>query len=81
MEAPDDSESDCCRKENSADENTGVDAMLDSAAINVMSSVTEGATTRRRRRGMPIAQLVQRVRAQYGATMLSPLPLPRLGRS
>ena len=51
LEAYDDSESECCRRENSPQENAAIDAILDRAAANIMSSVLELDTTRRRRRG------------------------------
>ena len=50
LEAYDDSESECCRHENSPQENAEIDAILDRAAANIVSSVLELDTTRRRRR-------------------------------
>ena len=50
LEAYDDSESACCRRENSLQENAAIDAILDRAAANIMRSVLVLDTTRRRRR-------------------------------
>ena len=51
MEADDDSESDCCRKELSPAENAATDETFDAAAASVMASVLNSDKTRRRRRG------------------------------